>query len=311
MCCNGFGFVQADRRDEQQEEDSEEVTTRKIIDQSGAESLLAFLWASEQKGMLVPIPLKDVPDTALLNHSIRALKDKLRGGPPAAVTPPGAVSDGGIAYHQMEMMAASSQNLISILNKMQEGTEKEQVRKDAKNKSILLKAMGPAQRDLFMALSTHEMGVSPTMSEFMTNLTSSKTPQKAISLIQSEARDWEGTFSVGGMHKLLSNGLMSQEANRANPGGFSIFLFYPRTVEIHGSSKGRNKLLREYLRMDVDKTTLEFYAKQGYFTPKSSNDLRVQLQTALSMLELLTCKRSTVTQGLYYVLHIRRCVLFR
>ena len=287
------------------DEDNEEITAKKVTDQGWAESLLAFLWASDQKGMLAPIQLEDVPDSTVMNHNIRIIKDKLRGGPPAAVTPPGAAPPEGVAaYHQMEVMAASSQNLISILNRMQDGNEREQVRKDA-DKSIL-KAMGPAQRDLFLALSTQDMSTTPTMSDFMKNLTSSKTPQKAISLIQSEARDWEGTFSVGGMHKLLSNGLMSQEANRANPGGFSIFLFYPRSVEIHGNSKGRNELLREYLGMDVDETTLEFYSKQGYFTPKSPSDLRVQLQTALSMLELLTCKKSIATRGLDYVLQDTR-----
>ena len=172
-----------------------------------------------------------------MNNNIRVIEDKLRGGPPAAVTPPGAAAlQGGVAYLQIEVMAALSQNLISILNRIQDGNERVQVRKDA-DKSIL-KAMGPAQRNLFMVLSTQEMGITPIMSDFMKNLTSCKTPQKAISLIQSEVRDWEGTFSVGGMHKLLSNGLMSQEANRANPGGFSIFLFYPCTVEIHGPYKG-------------------------------------------------------------------------
>ena len=34
--------------------------------------------------------------------------------------------------------------------------------------------MGPAQRDLFMVLSTTEMGIPPSMSDFMKNLTSSK-----------------------------------------------------------------------------------------------------------------------------------------
>jgi hypothetical protein len=185
---------------------------------------------------------------------------------------------------------------------MQDGNEMEKSKKEA-DKSIL-KAMGPTQRDLFMSLCTASMGSPPEMSEFMTNLTSSKTPQKAISLIQSEARDWEGTFSVGGMHKLLSNGFLSQEANRANPGGFSVFMFHPRTVKLGG--KGRNELLREYLGMDVDETTLEYYAKQGFFTPTNPHDLRVQLQTALSMLELLTCPNSIVTPGLRYVLQPSR-----
>ena len=44
-------------------------------------------------------------------------------------------------------------------------------------------------------------------------------------------------------------------------------MFYPRTVELHG--KGRNDLLREYLGMDVDEATLEYYSKQRYFAPSN------------------------------------------
>ena len=107
------------------------------------------------------------------------------------------------------------------------------------------------------------------------------------------------------MHKLLSNGFLSHEANRANLRGLTMFNFYPKTVEVHGKGGG-NELLREYLGMDVDEATLSFYAKQGYFTPKTLYDLRVTLQTALDMLELLTYKRSVATPGLYYVLQPAR-----
>ena len=89
------------------------------------------------------------------------------------------------------------------------------------------------------------MTTEPVMSDFMKNLTTSTTPQKAINLIQSETRDWEGTFSVGGFHRMLSNGFLSQEANRANPGGFTIFMFHPKTVDLGAKSgKGGNELLR-------------------------------------------------------------------
>jgi hypothetical protein len=49
---------------------------------------------------------------------------------------------------QMEMMAASSVNLVSILTKMQDGNEVDKNKKEAE-KSIL-KGMGPTQRNLFM-----------------------------------------------------------------------------------------------------------------------------------------------------------------
>ena len=58
--------------------------------------------------------------------------------------------------------------------------------------------------------------------------------------------------------------------------------------------------------MDVDEATLEFYMKQGFYTPNTPHDLRVQLQTALDMLELLTCDGTIAGKGLAYVLDARR-----
>ena len=64
--------------------------------------------------------------------------------------------------------------------------------------------------------------------------------------------------------------------------------------------------LREYFGMDVDETTVEYYAKQGFFHATNQHDLRVQLQTALEMLELLACKNSITTRGLHYILEPKR-----
>ena len=72
----------------------------------------------------------------------------------------------------MELMAASSQNLVSILSRMQDVNEVDETKKEAE-KSIL-KAMGPTQRELFLSLRTTSMDDDPAMSDFMTNLTSSK-----------------------------------------------------------------------------------------------------------------------------------------
>ncbi len=137
------------------------------------------------------------------------------------------------------------------------------------------------------------------MTDFMINLTTSKTLQKALDLIQSKTRDWEGTFSVCGFHRMLSNGFISQDPNRANPGGYTIFMFHPKTVDL-GSKGGKegNELLCEYLGMHVDEATLEFYTKQGFYIPQTPHNLRAQLQTALDILQLLTCDVNIAGKGL-------------
>ena len=120
-------------------------------------------------------------------------------------------------------MAASSQSMVALLNKFQNGNEVDRKRKEADQS--LLTTMGPTQRDLSPSLCTRRMSVASAMTSFMKSLATSKTPKKAFNLIQSETRDWEGTFSAEGFHTLLYHGFLSQDPNRANPGGFTIFMF--------------------------------------------------------------------------------------
>ena len=88
-------------------------------------------------------------------------------------------------------------------------------------------------------------------------------------------------------------------------------MFYPKTADnggkaFGGGGKGSTDLLREYLGMDVEESTLAYYMTQGFYTPSTANDLRVQLQTVLDTLELLTCDGTIAGKGLAHVLDPRR-----
>jgi hypothetical protein len=61
--------------------------------------------------------------------------------------------------------------------------------------------------------------------------------------------------------------------------------------------------LREYFDMDVEDATIANGAKQGFFHPTNPHDLRIQLETSIKMLELLTCPNSIATHGLHYILN--------
>ena len=142
-----------------QEGDTPEILEEKTPKSDWAESLFAMLWASE-KGFLDPVILQEVPENPVMNFTICQIEDKLGSGRvPATVSPERAGSDEA-TLAQMEMMAASSLNLVSILTKMQDGNNKVDKSKKEAEKSIL-KAMGPTQHNLFMALCTEEMDVIP------------------------------------------------------------------------------------------------------------------------------------------------------
>jgi hypothetical protein len=127
---------------------------------------------------------------------------------------------------------------------------------------------------------------TPAMMPFMSTVTVTKTPQKAVALlVRAATRGWEGTFSDGCCHCPLANGFLSTEANPANPGGFTIFMFRPETVDMRAKAfDSTTATLRESFGMDVDDSTIGEYAKQGFFHATKQQDLRIQLQTALEML---------------------------
>ena len=276
------------------EEDHEEEVEKKGKEATGMELLLAMLWELEKDGF-TDLRLSDIQGTPTLNQLIRGVKGKLQE------TTGDAPTDGvrGMDEGAAEAWAISSQSIVQELNRMHESREAEKCMKES-NLSLLSKALGPAQKTLFTTLSTTSTSIEPEMSEFMKTLTMTKTPQKTVGQLKTETRDWAGTFSEGCCHRLLSTaGLLPEETNRANPGGFTISVFHAKTVDMGGKGFDKSTAkLWEYFDMEVTDDTLAFYAKQGFFHPTNPNDMRIQLQTAHNFLELLTCKRSIATEGL-------------
>jgi hypothetical protein len=284
------------------EMDDDEEMARKEGEAQGLELLLAMLWASHNGG-LTPVTLSDIRGNPTLNQITASIKDKLRSGG-GGVTPPAA---GGAIRPpaDAESWALASQSIILELNRIQENREADKSLQAA-TKS-LLRSLGPEERALFTTLSTTDMTIEPEMSDFMKTLTMTNGPLKAIGLLRAATRSWEGTFSEGCCHQLLSTGFLSQNSNLANPGGFTVFMFHPKTMDMGSKTFDKNTArLREYFDMDVEDDTIAYYAKQGFFHPKNPNDLRTQLQTAHDMLELLTCKQSIATVGLAYILQPKR-----
>lgn len=292
-----FAIINWFRGDPEEPDTEEDIIEAKMEVARGAENLLAMLWASENEG-LSQIFLDDVADDPVLNQLIRGLKEKLEGRTPGTT---GTATLDDRSNAQAAAFALSSQSIVTELNRMHEDRNKEQSLRESK--TSLLKTMDPVQKELFTTLATTNLSTPPEMSEFMVTLTKSATPQKAIGLLKNRALDWEGTFAEGCCHRMLANGFLSLETNRANPGGFTVFMFHPRTVDTGSRTFDSNTAtLREYFGMDVEDATVAYYAKQGFFHPTNSHDLRVQLQTTLDMLELLTCKNSIATVGLHYIL---------
>ncbi|KAI2508558.1 hypothetical protein MHU86_5850 [Fragilaria crotonensis] len=95
------------------------------------------------------IRLVDVPESTMMSHLIRGVRGSSRGRSPTHNRKDGRGKRGrpGEGNASMEMMAASSQSMVALLSRFQEGADSDRQKKETE-KSIL-KTMGPTQRGLF------------------------------------------------------------------------------------------------------------------------------------------------------------------
>jgi hypothetical protein len=119
-------------------------------------------------------------------------------------------------------------------------------------------------------------------------------------LITQETRKWKGTFSASGLSRFLAGGYASQEGSQGEPGGFTAFMFHPKTPNGNSTKsmiKGKGRV-REFFSPEGDDETVKFYQKKEFFVPTTENELQIVLQTWHDLLELLTVEGSIATEGL-------------
>jgi hypothetical protein len=255
--------------------------------------LLAFLWASE-KGLLTPVTLSDMEESPHLNHQCELIVTKIR-----APTAPQA----GTLNTASGLAVATHSLMLSMQN-----TENTRIKERAEDKSAksLIRNLSPSQQALFTRLCTTDMRTAPAMPAFLIQCLAEKAPHRASNLIAHEARNWKGTFSAAGLSQFLAGGYLSQEGGQGEPGGFTVFMFHPKSPLTKGTStesviKGKGRV-REYFDLEADEETLKFYQKKEFFVPTSEPELKIVLQTWHDLLVLMTVKDTIATEGLALIL---------
>jgi hypothetical protein len=263
-------------------------------ERDNAEVLLAFLWASEQ-GLLTGVTLSDVPESPHLNHQCELIVQKIR-----KTTAP----QSGTALDPAGGLAIATQSLMLSMQK----TESTRIQERAEDKSAksLIRNLTPRQQGLFTKLCTDHMHTAPVVPTFLTACLAEKAPHRATNLITAETRKWKGTFSAAGLSRFLAGGYLSQEGPQGEPGGFTVFMFHPRSPLSKGSStesniKSRSRV-REFFELEADSETVKFYQKKEFFVPTTENELKIVLQTWHDLLILLTVENSIAVEGLALIL---------
>ena len=264
-------------------------------DQENLGVLLAFLWASE-KGLLTPVTLSDLDESPHLNYQCELIVGKIRATPASQTT--------GSSLDSASGLAVATHSLMLSMQK----TESTRIKERAEDKSAksLIRNLSPRQQALFTRLCTTHMHKEPEMPPFLIQCLAEKAPHRASNLIAHEVRKWKGTFSDAGLSRFLAGGYLSQEGSQGEPGGFTVFMFRPKSPLTTGTStesaiKGKGRI-REFFDLEADEDTLKFYQKKEFFIPTSENELKIVLQTWHDLLVLLTVKDTIAAEGLSLIL---------
>jgi hypothetical protein len=185
-------------------------------------------------------------------------------------------------------------------------TESTRVQERAEDKSAksLIRNLSPRQQGLFTRLCTNHMHKDPVVPAFLTACLAEKAPHRATNLIAQDTRKWKGTFSASGLSRFLAGGYASQEGSQGEPGGFTAFMFHPKTPNgnlTESMIKGKGRV-REFFSLEAEDETVKFYQKKEFFVPTTENELQIVLQTWHDLLELLTVEGSIATEGLALIL---------
>jgi hypothetical protein len=187
----------------------------------GYHGLVIFLWALTN-GMGSTVSLFDPPDSAQTDAKGQEVIMEIFQGKQKARAEPNA--DARATTGEPDRL---SNALIEHVKAMTDSTLKNIEREDLK-KSMLSRLSGEAA-DLFILLSAKDWhDTKPRIHSFARQILADKDMMKAVNLVTSETRSWRGSVSSRGLAQFLSIGYAATDVN-IQPGGFTIFMFRPKT----------------------------------------------------------------------------------
>jgi hypothetical protein len=211
---------------EQDEEESDDVEDEEgPRNLSGVHQLLTFLWAAA-KTCRNPVTLKEIPEeghvTSICERKALAMSN---GGPPGAMEGPqpqqGAAQAAALAESQRLTSA-----MVLNLTKSSEACTK-QISKDNSSKSAL-SCLSPDQAALFNLLTSDDFETyeTPDLNDFMSKLTQSRDPMRAMNMVRQATSLWGGSISDKSLLQFLCSGHLAPDVNR-EPDGMTSLGFVP------------------------------------------------------------------------------------
>jgi hypothetical protein len=191
-----------------------------------------------------------------------------------------------------EVAAALIQNINVLLARQLEDKERE------RRKSSMMSQMGPKTEKLFYLLSARDWDEKkPKLNSFMKMLTEEKGMSRAVKVVQSKMKRWDGTVTASGLVQFLSSGYICKNLDN-KPGGFTFFMFRPAYVEgAHNPKLVEQSICETFGDEKLSDDTVKYYANMNYHLPSNYEDFLFQLDACYRALELFTCQRGIAAKG--------------
>jgi hypothetical protein len=268
--------------------------------QRSCHPLLSFLWAVAN-GFSQNVTLTDPPDTELFHAKGQEVMEEIFGRATAHVahTAPadpttGTASAGGpVLDPTAALLPALVQNLTASTALFLKTADRE-----AQKKSILSK-LASDSATLFTVLSAADWrDTTPQLNRFTAQLVQDRDAASSINQVMSTTRSWDGLVSAKGLAKFLAVGYGAPDIDQ-QPGGFTIFMFWPRHVAGSRSSATSTEQTIKSLFGDgkLSDEAVKYYSKGELFLTNDIELFDIQLRTCIEFLDLLTHRKGIACDG--------------
>ena len=165
----------------------------------------------------------------------------------------------------------------------------------------MLSRLSPEQAALFRLVSATDWhDVDPVINTFTSKLIEDKDLNKAIETIASELRKWSGQVSPRQLALFFSGGYAATDITKS-PGGFTIFMFHPKSATVtRNQEEERNAIRSMFGDAKLDEEAIKFYSKKDFFIPRNLPELEEQIRTTVKFLSLLTYPNGIAAEGYTY-----------
>jgi hypothetical protein len=277
--------------DEDSEEGKEPDDAPATKTQQDCYLLLTFLW-TVANGFCTNVPLSDPPDTQIFHAKGQDVLEEIYGRMPASAPPTARAGEQAINTTDA-LLPALVQNLTASTALFIKTADRE-----AQKKSILSK-LATNSATLFTVLSAANWtDTAPTLNRFTKQLVQDQDAASSINQVMSTTRSWDGLVSAKGLAKFLAVGYGAPDIDQ-QPGGFTIFMFWPRHVAGKRSSTTSTEQTIKSLFGDgkLRDEAVKHYAKNELFLTNDVELFDIQLWTCIEFLDLLTHSKGVACDG--------------